>query len=101
MDYLFDTRKYHPDKIIMPHIKINSLRNKFDMLTNSVTEYINILKISKTKRNDRFSHFLVDKDSKLNLHKMFRRRPGRLIYVQVTCCVYGFISSKGLFKSSI
>ena len=79
MDYLFDTRKYHPDKIIMPHIKINSLRNKFDMLTNSVTEYINILKISETKRHDRFSDFLVDIDSKLNLNKMFRRRPGGVL----------------------
>ena len=26
---------------------------------------------------------------KLNVHKMFRRRPGRLMYVQFASCVYG------------
>ena len=30
-------------------ININSLRNKFDMVTNSVTEYKNILMVSETK----------------------------------------------------
>ena len=40
-------KKNHPNKIIMDHININSFRNKFDMLTNSVTEVILI--ISKTK----------------------------------------------------
>ena len=39
-DFLFHIRKKHSNKIIMAHININSLRNKFDMLTNSVTEYI-------------------------------------------------------------
>ena len=39
-DFLFNIRKHHSNKIIMAHININSLRNKFDMLTNSVTEYI-------------------------------------------------------------
>ena len=33
----------------MAHININSLRNKFDELTNSVSEYIDILMISETK----------------------------------------------------
>ena len=37
-DVLFNIRKKHSSKIIMAHININSLRNKFDMLTNSVTE---------------------------------------------------------------
>ena len=30
----------------MAHININSFRNKFDMLTNSVAKYIDILMIS-------------------------------------------------------
>ena len=40
----------------MDHININSLRNKFDILTNSVTEYIDILMISETKLADTFPH---------------------------------------------
>ena len=38
-DFLFNILKKHPNKIIMVHINKNSLGNKFDMLTNSVTEY--------------------------------------------------------------
>ena len=40
--FLFNIRKHHSNKIIMAHININFLRNKFDMLTNSVSEYIDI-----------------------------------------------------------
>ena len=39
-DSLFSTQKYYSNKVIMVHVNINSLRNKFDMLTNSVTEYL-------------------------------------------------------------
>ena len=42
----------------MAHININSLRDKFDMLTNNVTEYIDILMISETKLDDTFRHAL-------------------------------------------
>ena len=31
----------------------------------------------------------VDTGRTLNVHKTFRRRPGRLMYVQFTSCVYG------------
>ena len=42
----------------MAHININSLRNKFDMLTNNVTEFIDILMISETKLDITFPHAL-------------------------------------------
>ena len=42
----------------MAHININCLRNKFDMLTYSVSEYIDILMVSETKLGDRFPHAL-------------------------------------------
>ena len=34
IDFLFNIRKHHSNKIIMAHININSLRNKFDMLSD-------------------------------------------------------------------
>ena len=37
-DFLFNIRKHHYNKITMAHININSLRNKFGILTNSVSE---------------------------------------------------------------
>ena len=42
----------------MAHININFIRNKFDMLTNSIIEYISILMISETKLDDTFPHAL-------------------------------------------
>ena len=47
-DFLFNMRKHHSNKITMAHININSLRNKFGILTNSVSEYIDVLMISET-----------------------------------------------------
>ena len=58
IDSLFNIRKHHSNKIIMAHININSLRNKFDMLTNSITEYIDMLMISENKLGDTFPHAL-------------------------------------------
>ena len=58
IDSLFIIRKHHSNKIVMAHIDINSLRNKFDMLTNTVTEYIHILMIFETKLSDTFLHAL-------------------------------------------
>ena len=55
-DFLFNIRKHHSNKIIMAHININSLRNKFDMFINSVSKYIDILMISETKLDDTFPH---------------------------------------------
>ena len=34
------------------------------------------------------SPYPLDTGRKLNVHKTFRRRPGRLMYVQFTSCVY-------------
>ena len=42
----------------MPHININYLTNKFDMLTNSVIKCVDILMISETKLDDTFQHAL-------------------------------------------
>ena len=57
-NFLFNIRKKHYNKIIMVHISINSLRNKFDMLINSVTEYIDIQMISETKLDNTFPYAL-------------------------------------------
>ena len=58
IDSIVKIRKYHSNKIIMAHININFLRNKFDILTNSVSEYKDILMISETKPEDTFLHAL-------------------------------------------
>ena len=81
-DFLFNIRKHHSNKIIMAHININSLRNKFDMLTNSVSEYRDILMISETKLDDTFSHALYHlKD--INPYRLDRYTHGGGILVYV------------------
>ena len=49
-------------KIVIGHLNINSLRNKFDFLVTQVKGYIDILKISETKLDERFpiGQFLID-----------------------------------------
>ena len=54
----------------MAHIDINSLRNKFDMLTNTVTEYIHILMIFETKLSDTFLHALCQLKDFSNLQNL-------------------------------
>ena len=47
-------RSNHPQKIIIGHININSIRYKFDILKPMLTEVLDILMISETKVNDSF-----------------------------------------------
>ena len=83
IDSLFNIRKYHSNKIIMAHININSLRNKFDMFTNSVSEYIDILMISETKLDDTFPHALYHLKDFSNPYRLDRNSHGGGILVYV------------------
>ena len=47
-------RSNHPQKIIIGHININSIRYKFDILKPMLTEVLDILMISETKLDDSF-----------------------------------------------
>ena len=67
----------------MAHIIINSLRNKFDILTNSVSEYIDILMISETKLNNRVPNDLYHLKDFSNPYRLDRNSHGRKILVYV------------------
>ena len=84
MKTLFNIRKHHSNEIIMAHTNINYLRNKFDMLTNSVTEYIDKLMISETKLDDTFLHVLYHLKDFSNPCRLARNshRGGILIYLR-------------------
>ena len=84
LQILFNIRKQHCNKIIMAHINISSLKNKFDMLTNSVSEYIDILMISETKLDDTFTHALYHLKDFSNPYRLDRNshRGGILVYVR-------------------
>ena len=61
-DSLTEVRKLNPNKLIIAHIKINSLRNKFEMLKATITDKTDILLISETKLDSSFpvNQFLID-----------------------------------------
>ena len=82
-DFLFNIRKPHSNKIIMAHILINSLRNVFDVLTNSVSEYIDILMTSETKLDDTFPHALYHLKGFSNPYRLDRNSHGGGILVYV------------------
>ena len=67
----------------MAHIDINSRRNKFDMLTNSISEYIDILMISETKLNGKFPHALYHLNDFSNPYRLDRNSHGGGILVYV------------------
>ena len=58
------------NEIIIAHVNINYLENKFDMITNSVTEYIDILMISETKLEETFPDALYHLKEFSNLYRL-------------------------------
>ena len=51
---LKNLRVSYPNNIIIGHLNINSIRNKFEMLSMSVAQYVDILMLSKTKLDSTF-----------------------------------------------
>ena len=58
---LNEVRRKYSNKIILAHININSIRNKFEMLCEFIHGNIDILLISETKIDDSFptSQFMI------------------------------------------
>ena len=64
--------------------------------------YLGLLQTSQIKTfPTTVNGYPVDKGRKLNVHKRFRRRPGRSMYVQFTSCVYGVIPAFYCCKASL
>ena len=61
LDILNDLRYKNLNRILIGHLKINSLRNKFEILVSSIAFNLDILKISETKLDESFpvSQFLI------------------------------------------
>ena len=54
LDKLNVARSRNPNRILIAHLNINSLRNKFEMLTETITNKVDILLISETKLDSSF-----------------------------------------------
>ena len=51
---LKDVRIKNLNRIVLPHLNINSLRNKFDLLTDQIKGNVDVLVISENKLDDSF-----------------------------------------------
>ena len=58
-------RKDNLDKVIFAHLSINSIRNKFDYLSEQIRGNVDILLLSETKTDDSFpqGQFVIDEFS--------------------------------------
>ena len=61
-DQLSSLRKKNLNRLILAHLNINSIRNKFDQLVNGIKGNIDVLMISETKLDDSFPsmQFLIE-----------------------------------------
>ena len=61
MDILKDFRWKNLNRMLIGHLNINSLRNKFEIFVSSIAVKLNILMISETKLDESFpvSQFLI------------------------------------------
>ena len=55
-NFLNDLRKQNPNRLIISHLNVNSLRNKFVFLVPLVKGNIDILMLSETKLDSSFPH---------------------------------------------
>ena len=78
-------RSKYPKKLVIGHININSIRNKFEILRSMLSELLDVLMITETKLDDSFPEQQFHIKS---FNKPFRldrnRHGGGLLYVHNT-----------------
>ena len=77
-------RKNNSKKIIVAHLTINSIRNKFDYFSDIVKDNIDILMISESKLDDSFhdSQFLIEGFSKTFRLDRNRNGGGAMLFIR-------------------
>ena len=81
---LKNLRVSYPNNIIIGHLNINSIRNKFEMLSMSVAQYVDILMLSETKLDSTFPsiQFLINGFSVPHRLDRNSKGGGILLYVR-------------------
>ena len=81
---LKNLRVSYPNNIIIGHLNVNSICNKFEMLSLSVAQYVDILMLSETKLDSTFpsSQFLINGFSTPHRFDRNSKGGGILLYVR-------------------
>ena len=75
-DKLNVARSQNPNRILIAHLNINSLRNKFEILKETVTNKVDILLISETKLDCSFPLNQFHIDGFTNPYRLDRNQNG-------------------------
>ena len=77
-------RVSYPNNIIIGHLNINSIRNKFEMLCLSGAQYVDILMLSESELDSTFPpvQFIINGFSVLHILARNSKRSGILLYVK-------------------
>ena len=95
-------RSQNPHSIIIHHLNINSIRNKFESLVRFVGNNLDILMVSETKIDDTFlkSQFLIEGFSKPFRLDRIAKGGGILLYIRedIPCRNIKQITLNNLFE---
>ena len=86
MDILQNLRRENPERLIISHLNINSLQNKFEFLIPLVQDKIDILMLSETKLDASFPHAQFQIQGYSRSYRLDRNQNGGgiMLYVKET-----------------
>ena len=89
------------DKVIIASVNINSIRNKFEQLKETMLKYIGILGVTATKLNETFLESVFLRDGFSKLYRLDRKKNwgGNMIFMCDT--ITGKILEKHIFPNDI
>ena len=82
---LKETRSKNLNQIVPAHLNINSLRKKFNILTDQVTGNVDVMVISETKLNDSFPASQFKGPGYSSLYRLDRDQNGGFIIDVFVC----------------
>ena len=75
-NFLNNLRKQNPDRLIISHLNVNSLRNKFEFIVPLVKDNIDISMLSETKLDSSFPHVQFNIEGYSKPYRLDRARNG-------------------------
>ena len=75
-NFLNNLKKQNPDRLIISHLNVNSLRNKFEFIVPLVKDNIDISMLSETKLDSSFPHVQFSIEGYSKPYRLDRARNG-------------------------
>ena len=89
------------NRVIIGNLNINSIRNKFELLKETLLKYIDILVVTKTKLDETFSESLFLMDGFSEPYRLGRNKNGGGIMIFIRDTVSSKILEKQIFPNDV